>query len=212
MVSGLLVSSIIGGQYKISKSNFRAGGMGGGGQQFVFNMGGGPGFRVHQFGGQRPGRRPRTANDGTEERPQSLIGILTQLLPLLVLFVLPLLSSLFGGSGDSSSSLPGFKYGKVPPYTTQLHTATYRVPYWVNPNELIDLSPRKTRQLDQRVESTYINDLDYKCQIETQTKQRMMQDAQGWFFPDADKMQAARAMERKSCNRLREMGIASGRY
>ena len=35
-----------------------------GGPQFVFNMGGGPGFRVHQFGGDRPRRRPREANAG----------------------------------------------------------------------------------------------------------------------------------------------------
>ena len=59
-----------------------------GGPQFVFNMGGGPGFTVHRMGGGVPRRRPRTG----DEPEQGGLGGLAQLLPLLLLFVLPLLS------------------------------------------------------------------------------------------------------------------------
>jgi len=36
----------------------------------------------------------------------------------------------------------------------------------------------------------------------------MMQDAQGWFFPDDAKMDEARKMEKQNCKRLRELGYA----
>lgn len=62
-----------------------------GGPQFVFNMGGGPGFRVHQFGGPRPRRRPREASAQAEAAPSGW-ATFQSLLPLILLFVLPLLS------------------------------------------------------------------------------------------------------------------------
>jgi len=37
----------------------------------------------------------------------------------------------------------------------------------------------------------------------------MMQEAQGWFFPDVEKMKEARSMELKSC---RQLDSLKGRY
>lgn len=183
------------------------GGMGGmnggfspfGGPQFVFNMGGGPGFRVHQFGGARPRRRPREASAASEARPSGW-DFVRQILPFILLFVLPLLSSLF--SGPSTPSGPSYRYDSVSPHTLHRTTPKLHVNYFVNPVDVEDYSARNFRQMDQRVEVDFVTRLRYECESEVQARDRMVQDAQGWFFPDVEKMKQARAMELKSCRRL----------
>ncbi|KAI5304069.1 hypothetical protein KEM55_000237, partial [Ascosphaera atra] len=76
-------------------------GMGGGmfdtGPSFVFNLGGGPGVRVHQFGGNprmQQRRRQQTAGNGQQQQANSLLSAFFQLLPLLLLFIFPLLNTL----------------------------------------------------------------------------------------------------------------------
>ena len=182
------------------------------GPQFVFNMGGGPGIRVHQFGGGRPLRRPRRANGNSEEPPQSATSALTSLLPLLILFVLPLLSSLFTSSSSTPAG-PSMRYDSPsPPYTMHRVTPRWKVNYYVNPNEVIDYSHRKMTQLDQRAEVNYVTKLQYECELETQTRNRMMQDAQGWFFQDEDKMREARSLELRNCRRLDDMRAPRAAY
>jgi hypothetical protein len=171
------------------------------GPQFVFNMGGGPGLRVHQFGGPRPRRRPREANGQSEPAPSGWAS-LQQLLPILLLFILPLLSSLFS-STTSTSSGPYFRFETpVPPYTMQRTTPRLKINYFVNPVDVEDFSTRKFNQLDQRAEVDYVTRLRYDCDSEAQIRDRMVQEAQGWFFPDAEKLKEARSMELKSCRRL----------
>jgi DnaJ family protein B protein 12 len=127
--------------------------------------------------------------------------MLQQLLPLILLFVLPLLSSLFTGS--STPSGPSYRFdAAVPPHTMHRTTPKLNVNYFVNPVDVEDYNSRKFRQLDQRVEVDYVGKLRYECESEVHARDRMMQDAQGWFFPDVEKMKQARAMELKSCRRL----------
>jgi DnaJ family protein B protein 12 len=194
-------------------NRFFNGGFGGGGfgpfggPQFVFNMGGGPGFRVHQFGGPRPRRRPREASAQAEPAPSGW-ATFQSLLPLILLFVLPLLSSLF--SGSSSPSGPSYRFdAAVPPHTMQRTTPKYSINYFVNPRDVEDYSAKKLRQLDTKVEVDYITKLRYECESEVHARDRMMQEAQGWFFPDVEKMKEARSMELKSCRRLDSL---KGRY
>ncbi|KAL4785716.1 hypothetical protein BJX76DRAFT_323421 [Aspergillus varians] len=170
-----------------------------GGPQFVFNMGGGPGFRVHQFGGTQPRRRPRNTDAQSEPAP-SLGTTFRQLLPLILLFVLPLLSSLF--SGGSTSSGPSYRFDPVPPHTMQRTTPEIKIDYYLNPKDVTDFSSREFRNLDKQVEVDHVKKLRFECEGERLARDRMVQDAQGWFFPDVEKMQAARAMELKSCRRL----------
>ncbi|OJJ44697.1 hypothetical protein ASPZODRAFT_134790 [Penicilliopsis zonata CBS 506.65] len=176
-----------------------------GGPQFVFNMGGGPGFRVHQFGGSRPRRRPREAN-AAREAPLSTWSMVQQLLPLILLFVLPLLSSLFSGSSTPVS--PSYRVDTaVPPHTMHRTTPKMNINYFVNPSDVKDYSSREFNKLDQRVEVEYVQKLRYECDHEVLVRDRLIQDAQGWFFPDVEKMKEARAMELKSCNRLKSMNV-----
>ncbi|KAI4262627.1 MAG: hypothetical protein L6R42_002199 [Xanthoria sp. 1 TBL-2021] len=196
---------------------FGGGGTGGGpfggfdsAPQFVFNLGGGPGFRVHQFGGGRPRRRPREANGDPNQAPQSAGSVLSNLLPLLILFVLPLLSSIFSSSTPAG---PSFRFDTPePPYTMQRTTPRLMVDYYLNPAEVEDYSNRKLKDLDKRAESSYVTNLQYECQREIQTRNRMIDDAQGWFLPDAEKMRAARNFDMRSCRKLDEWGYSRGPY
>ncbi|CAI7572197.1 unnamed protein product [Penicillium bialowiezense] len=175
------------------------GGMGGG-PQFVFNMGGGPGFRVHQFGGQAPRRRTRAAG-ATQEAPLDGRSMLRQLLPLLILFVLPLLSSLF--SGSSTPSGPSYRFDTpISPHTLGRTTPKLNLNYFVNPLDVDNFSARNFRDLDTRVEIEHVRTLRNKCDAEAHERERRLQDAQGWIFPDVEKMKKARAMEMPACRQL----------
>ncbi|KAK4496376.1 hypothetical protein PRZ48_012356 [Zasmidium cellare] len=184
------------------------GGMGGGpfgggfgGPGFVFNMGGGPGIRVHQFGGDRPRRRPHNHEN---QQPASIFQALQGLLPLLLLFVLPLLSSLFGGSTPTG---PSIRFDAAKPPHTQMHTSSgMRVPYWVNPTEVKDYTSKQWRSLDQVAERKYVNQLQVECESEQVQRQRLAQEAQGFFFTDQSKLDRARRMEMPSCRKLESHG------
>lgn len=184
---------------------------GDGGQQFVFNMGGGPGIRVHQFGGARPRRRPRDPN-APPDPPASLQTTLMGLLPLLFILVLPILSSLFSGSGSTAPG-PSMRFDTaVPPHTLHRHTKRMNVDYYINPAEVEHYSASQFSKLDQRAEINFIQRLNVECQQEEIAKQDLVNEATGWFYQDAEKMQQARTMEMKSCRRLDSMGVGRSGY
>ena len=186
------------------------GGGGFGGPGFVFNMGGGPGIRIHQFGGDRPGRRPH--NHQQNQQPTSPLETLRSLLPLLLLFVLPLLSSLF--SGDSTHRGPSIRFGanSVPPHTLSHTSSRLSVPYWVNPVEVQDFTSKKWKDLDKVAEQRYVSQLSAECEWEQAQRQRLANEAQGFFFTDQTKMDRARRMEMPSCRKLGELPGYRGYY
>ena len=179
------------------------------GPQFVFNLGGGPGIRVHQFGGHRPQRRPR--EPGVQEPPPTVRSTIAGLLPLLILFMF-LLSSLFGG--DAVPSGPNVRFnGPEKPYTLQRTTKAHGVDYWVNPVDVADYKARQFTQLDGRAEASYIQRLRVDCERENNRRQHVINEAQGWFFPDAEKMMQARRMPMEACKKLQVMGqVPRGSY
>jgi len=175
------------------------------GPGFVFDLGGGPGIRIHQFDGGRPRRRPATAVPPGSEPAPTMSSALSSLLPLLILFILPLLSSLFS-SGPAPQG-PSVRFdAAIPPQTYSRTSWRMKIPYWVNPEEVEGYSNKKWKELDHTAELKFVHQLNIGCTRESETQQRMMQEAQGWFFPDEDKMTAARRMEKKDCKRLRELG------
>ncbi|THY70245.1 DUF1977-domain-containing protein [Aureobasidium pullulans] len=184
------------------------GGMGGGpfggglfdGPGFVFNMGGGPGVRVHQFGGGAPRRRPQQRADPNAP-PPSLLQSLQSLLPLLLLFIFPLLSGLFSGNGTPSG--PSVRLNPVPPFTQQRVSSNFQVPYYVDPREVSDLTARKWKELDKRADTQYVQKLSNDCEIEQSRQQQKYQQAQGFFFTDQVKLQEARRMPLPACDKLR---------
>ena len=178
------------------------GGMGGfGGPGFVFNVGGGPGIRVHQFGGNRPRRRSHN-HEGGEQAARGPFEMLSSMLPLLFLFIIPLLSSLFSGSGTRG---PGMRFEAQPPYTLAHTSSRFSIPYWVNPAEVVDYTTSKWKELDKVAEGRYIGQLNLNCEYEQDARQRLANDAQGFFFTDHAQLQRARDMEMPHCQRLGEL-------
>jgi len=172
------------------------------GPGFAFNMG--PGVRMHQFGGGRPRARPQNAAHN-EPAPNGLRA-LQSLLPLLLLIVFPLLSSFFSGSGSASQG-PSVRFDfPQSPHTHQRISNPLKIHYWVDPAQVKEYGARDWRSLDKRAETKYVNQLNYECEIEHDRRNRLVNDATGFFFTDQDKMNRARQMEMKSCRRLNELG------
>ncbi|KAK3114994.1 Chaperone protein dnaJ [Teratosphaeriaceae sp. CCFEE 6253] len=171
---------------------------------FAFNVGGGgPGIRIHQFGGARPRQRP---HNHANAEPASLGSALQSLLPLLLLFLLPLLSSIFSSSTPSG---PGMRFDAAVPPHTHLHTsAGLKIPYWVNPTEVEGYTTRKWRDLDKAAEGKFIGQLSAECEWEQGQRQRLAQEAQGFFFTDYEKLERARRMKMEACGRLKGYGYS----
>ena len=164
-------------------------------------MGGGPGFTVHRMGGNRPRARPR---DG-QETAQPGLGALAQLLPLLLLFVLPLLSSFFTGSGSSG---PNVRYDSpVPPHTMHRVTPRYKIDYFLNPAQVDGYTSRQFSSLDQQAEVDYVSTLRYQCENEVQRQRHEVNEATGLFFSDERRLQRAREMPLAGCRRLDELKL-----
>ncbi|KAI8959568.1 DUF1977-domain-containing protein [Daldinia sp. FL1419] len=176
------------------------------GPQFVFNIGGNRGFRVHQMGGANPRRRPREAE--AQQRPQTGWDTLISLLPILFLFVFPLLSSIFSGGG-TQPAVPSMVFdAAVPPLTFHRTTPKLGVDYYVDPAQVVDWNDYKFRQLDKEAEVGFVRVLRRRCDAEMRTKRDLIDKAQGWFFPDPDKMKIADQFEMTSCKRMDALGIS----
>ncbi|CAJ2511967.1 Uu.00g075920.m01.CDS01 [Anthostomella pinea] len=182
---------------------FRGGGPFDTGPQFVFNVGGNRNFRVHQFGGGQPRRRPRDP-----QQPQTGWDTLVGLLPILFLFLFPLLTSLFSG-GESQPAVPNMAFdGPLPPLTHHRTTPRLHVDYYVDPHEVAGWSDYKFKQLDKEAEVGLVRLLRRQCDTEMRTKQYLVDQASGWFFQDPDKMKIARDFEMSSCHRLDSLGVS----
>ena len=163
-------------------------------------MCGGPGVRLHQMGGNAPRRRP---HNHANQPPASPMAALQSLLPLLLLFIIPLLSSLFSGAAPT---YPSVRYDKVDPHTHHHASRKLGVDYYVNPTEITDYTSRNWRDLDSHVENNYINKLHTQCEWERTLKQRAYQEAQGFWSRDPVKWQLAEEMTMPSCKKLQGWG------
>lgn len=165
---------------------------------------GGPGIRVQTFGGGRP-RRPQAQN----AQPPGNTSVFYQLFPVLILLAITIIPALFSGFTPSAPPPPSFVFETPqPPYTLQRLTPQHSIPYFVNPSDVSSLSYSKLRQLDQKAEITFVRGLRDQCQMEYDTRQQKLADAQGWWgqVTDQKAWEAARTMKLRSCDRLRGMG------
>lgn len=188
-------------------------GGGPGGSPFQAQFGNfGPGVRIHTFGGGNPFqqqfRQARQAH-GADEPPETLSSLL-RLLPLLLLFVAPLLSSFFNGSSGNYGMNPTahFEFNKVEPYTASRVTPHHNINYFVNPVDVKDYTPRKFSQLDKRAEVSYIKMLRVLCSREYDYKQQKIIDSQGWFTVDQEAYEKAINLKLQHCDKLNDLGVS----
>jgi DnaJ homolog subfamily B member 12 len=182
---------------------FGGGGFAGGG----FNAGpfgaqfGGPGIRVHRYGGAQPRRQQR-------QQPAENSSVFYQIIPILILLAVTILPALFSGSSPATPP-PSFVFETAkPPYTVQRQTPQHSIPYFLKPADVSQMSNSKLRQLDQKAEVTFVRGLRDQCQFEYETRQQKMVNAQGWWgqVTDQEAWDAARTMRLDNCERLRAMG------
>ena len=96
---------------------------------------------------------------------------------------------------------------------THKHTSTQMgIPYWVNPTEVRDYTAKKWEKLDRTAETKFVGQLSTECEWEQKTRQRLAQEAQGFFYTDEVKLQRAREMEMPSCRRLQGYGYRLPTY
>ncbi|KAI9888800.1 MAG: hypothetical protein M1814_006254 [Vezdaea aestivalis] len=190
------------------------GGMFDTGPQFVFNLGGGPGagFRMHQFGGPNVRRRPHNHTPSDPNRPPaSLAQILTTLLPLILVIILPMLTSFLSTMMNPPTVLPTMHFDSRPgsssPLTMHRTTPRLKVDYYVDPHAVEDWSMKRLRSLDSSAEVEFVNRLRVECEIEVEKRNKLRRDAMGWFGIDREILDRADAMDLRSCRRLERFGI-----
>jgi DnaJ family protein B protein 12 len=129
-------------------------------------------------------------------------------LPIILILIFPILSFLFGGD-DATPAVPhmSFEFPQAPSYIAERHMPNIPVSYYVDPNDVATWNAYKLNQLDKRAESNFLTKLKYDCENEHMLKQRLEQEARGWFRPDPAKMEMAANLELPACNRLRQFGV-----
>lgn len=168
-------------------------------------MGGPGGIRMTHFGQGGPRRRPRAAGE-PEAVENPLSNLFFQLLPVILLFIVPLLSSLFSAS---SAAGPSFRMDKAePPHTKKVSLPRIKgVHFWVQPDEYNELSRRQQNDLHRKVEIKYVSDLRVKCLLEQEQQQRLVEEAQGWFSTDESKLAQARNLKMEACRAYEKLKV-----
>ena len=133
------------------------------------------------------------------------MSMIMNLLPLIVLFVLPMLSTLLSGSGLSGPEIRDFKDSRFTKTRMSRPRGIYK--YWLDPNQVSEYTEKNFYDLDRQAETRYIQRLQYGCQDEVEQRNRMIQDAQGIFFTDHARVDRARKMKLPSCSKLKEHGL-----
>ncbi|KLU89479.1 hypothetical protein MAPG_08450 [Magnaporthiopsis poae ATCC 64411] len=178
------------------------------GPQFVFNMGGGPGIRVHQFGGGRPRRRPRDGADPQQQQQQaeaSILSTIIGLLPVIFLFIIPLITSLF--AGPTTPAVPDVVFDM--PLGAHVHRQVHDsgLNFFVREEDWAKIRENKNKvsQLHQQAYVTFVNRLKSECEHESHQQRRLHEAAHGWFYVDQDMLDRARSHPKPSCARLERL-------
>jgi len=137
--------------------------------------------------------------------PQDSRGFFWQLLPLILFFLLPLISSLFSSDADAGFNGPAFSTKHSPPYTYKRFTPNHQIPFFVNPKDLDSLSPRDAANFDKRAETNIIGTWNHACKLELKTREEAMQQAQGIIFTDYEALKRAKDMNLPHCRKLEDL-------
>jgi len=157
---------------------FFGGGMGGGGGRV---------FYQHSRGATRHRHAHAEDHNGA--------SIAMQLLPLLLILVLSVFSSLF-------SADPVFSLNPTSKYTDQRMTSRLRVSYYVRPDFAQEFQG-SVRRLEQQVEEEYVTALRNGCYKERNHRENMLWRARS--FGDSAMFRRAQEMTTPSCDTLQSV-------
>ncbi|KAJ3011924.1 hypothetical protein HKX48_006570 [Thoreauomyces humboldtii] len=191
-------------RFGVDSDNPRSGGGGGGGGGFAGF--GGPQFEseispedvFNMFFGDMGGPGAFFPHDG---------GFI-HLLPLLALFLLPLLSGLFSSATDSRDPQPTFAFSRSQSHAMDRRTAQRSVPYFVDGKawarwKAPATNPDDVRKYEAQVEHEWHRNLQHLCAQEQERRQKKIADATGWLKSDSDRLKKAQNMPMHNCDRLR---------
>lgn len=134
------------------------------------------------------------------------------LLPIIILFIFPMISSLFSGA-TTGPSTPAMAFEQaIPPYTMARKMPNVKVNYYVNPNDVRHYSASKLYNLDQRAEHIFVQQLHQQCEREMTEKRRLIEEAQGWFRTDKEKLAKAERFETPACIRIKNLYSPGSKY
>lgn len=189
---------------------------GGAGPTFMF---GGPGgFTFSSGGGARGGfpfgdpfAQARQSNARRQQQqqqqrqrqaePDTLWSSLRQYLPMILMLLIPMLSNIFADPVENFNMYP------TSTYSHQRTTPRFGVTYYITPKQAESLADTKLKKLDREAENLFVGDLRDKCQRERELKERKINQAYGWVFPDNEKLEEARKMRLESCEALSRIGV-----
>lgn len=188
-------------------------GGGGRGGNAGFTFGNQQGFSFQSFGNdffQQQNQAQRRRQQQQQQRqqqdaPQLLGGLARQLLPLIFVILIPLLSNLF-----TSNLPPEYLFDRSPAYSVARKSPYYEIPYYVTREHMEKHAKRKDkyyRTLGSQVEREFIREKRLECHYEQSERQRLIDEATGWFHNDERKLERARKMPLKSCLTLQKMNL-----
>lgn len=168
-----------------------------GGNGFQFQSFGGNGFDA--FTGAPRARRPPPQR---RQEEQSVFETLRQVAPILLILLATLFSLVF--MGDDT---PDYLFTPTTKHSVRRETPRFHIPFYVGEKFAAQKSDLKLRNFDYKVENVYVLDRRAKCSREQMTKNNLMEDAQGWFYTDHKKLEAAEKMPMPHCRELRDLGL-----
>lgn len=194
----------------------------GGGPSQTFTFGNG-GFQFQTFGGGDPFMRQRRSQfqqhqqhqhqqqarggasrrNGQQQEP-SLIESLKQLVPILLLLFAIVLSAIFSDSDE----IPNYSFTKTRSFSTKRTTPNYKIPYFVEKSfDKKAYTSKQLKKFDLKIENIYIQDKRNKCSREQLLRNQMIDDAQGWFSTDQEKLRKAQKLPMPNCQALQDLNL-----
>ncbi|KAI0061012.1 DnaJ-domain-containing protein [Artomyces pyxidatus] len=198
---------------------------GGGGGGFGGGFGGGPVFSASFGPGGFRTTRVHTNHARQQQQaqePATPRSMLTQLLPLLILFAFSFMSAIPSLFSTPPVPDPRFSFSASTRYNVQRETHGLGVPYHVNAAEFSghpiaaelartpkDKTPSALHRFEDNVDRAYTQETYALCQRGMDNKQRRRENALGFFGFNADweKVKAIDAEKVESCETLRKLGL-----
>lgn len=186
-----------------------------GGPMFTASFGPG-GFRTTRV---RTNGRPQGAAQG---EPAQARSILTQLLPLIVIFAFSFLSMLPDLFSTPTVPDPRFQFTKNSRFDVERQTNNLHINYYVNgrdfkahPNIAADLAAGQYRRgsalsrFESNIEQVYTQNLYTQCQRDVNKRERRKEAEIGFFGIGADweKVKSIEAETFASCEELKRLGV-----